>query len=99
MKKLIISSGVIFGLLAVTYIAPILSAAVIVCIAEWYDGGNDDIIMVEKRVGDMNDPIWIRLSWDLVMSSKCCLSSVKCVRGSSESPTHMLASWSSTLIR
>ena len=47
-----------------------LVAAVIVCSAGLYEGGNDDMIIVLKRESDSVDPILIRLSRHLNISSK-----------------------------
>ena len=50
-------SGSILDLLAVPCRAPILLAAVIICIAEQYDGGRDDMMRVAKQVSEIVDPI------------------------------------------
>ena len=52
----------IFGLLAVPCIAPILSTMVMVFMVEWWDGGREDMIIVEKCVVDMVEPILVKLS-------------------------------------
>ena len=77
MKNIIKSVGDILGLLAVPWVMPILSAAVIVWITGLYKGGSEDIIMVANHVSDIEDPMLIRLSCCLVINLKCCLSSVK----------------------
>ena len=56
------SSGDILGLVAVPCVAPIRSAAVIVCMADLYNGGKDDMRMVVNLFGEMVEPMSTRLS-------------------------------------